>query len=155
MGIRGSRSFVPVGDTNRDPVPPRWPGQPLDPGQKPPIVPGPKTAGTNGLEQMPVLQQCLRMTTRLDHSKRIIILVRSLVVPIESSNPSGIKGPVWFGNALVNSDTLTVYYGVKQSQFTKSRPLTARLNDGYCSITVANHRLIIIIRFVAKSYTHP
>jgi len=27
----------------------------LDPGQKPPIVPGPKAAGTNGLEQMPVL----------------------------------------------------------------------------------------------------
>ena len=25
----------------------------------------------------------------------------------------------------------------------------------YCNITVANHRLIIIIRFVAKSYTHP
>ena len=27
--------------------------------------------------------------------------------------------PVWFCNALVNSDTLTVYYGVKQSQFTR------------------------------------
>ena len=26
--------------------------------------------------------------------------------------------------------------------------------DGYCSINVANHRLIIVIRFVAKSYTH-
>ena len=24
----------------------------------------------------------------------------------------------------------------------------------YCSITVANHQLIIVIRFVAKSYTH-
>ena len=24
----------------------------------------------------------------------------------------------------------------------------------YCSITVANHRLITVIRFVAKSYTH-
>ena len=34
------------------------------------------------------------------------------------------------------------------------RPLTARLEDGYCSITVANHRLITIIRFVVKSYTH-
>ena len=31
--------------------------------------------------------------------------------------------------------------------------LTVRLDDGYCSITVANHRLIIVIRFVAKSYT--
>jgi len=27
----------------------------LDPGQKPPFVPGPKAAGTNGLEQRPVL----------------------------------------------------------------------------------------------------
>jgi hypothetical protein len=35
------------------------------------------------------------------------------------------------------------------------RPLTARLEDGYYSITVANHRLITVIRFVAKSYTHP
>ena len=34
------------------------------------------------------------------------------------------------------------------------RPLTARLEDGYCSITVANHRLITVIRIVAKSYTH-
>ena len=31
-------------------------------------------------------------------------------------------GPVWFCSALVNSDTLTVYYGVKQSQFTKPTP---------------------------------
>ena len=35
------------------------------------------------------------------------------------------------------------------------RHLTTRLEDGYCSITVANHLLITIIRFVAKSYTHP
>ena len=34
------------------------------------------------------------------------------------------------------------------------RYLTARLEDGYCSITVANHQLITIIRFVAKNYTH-
>ena len=79
-----------------------------------------------------------------------------------------IYWPVWFCSALVNSDTLTAYYGVKQSQFTKPtsephasdlknlmRPLTARLEDGYCSITVANHWLITIIRFVAKSYTYP
>ena len=35
------------------------------------------------------------------------------------------------------------------------RPLTARLEDDYCSITVVNHRLITVIRFVAKNYTHP
>ena len=35
------------------------------------------------------------------------------------------------------------------------RPLTARLEDSYSSITVANRRLITVIRFVAKSYTHP
>ena len=34
-------------------------------------------------------------------------------------------------------------------------PLNARLEDDYCSITVANHRLIIVIRFVAKNYIHP
>ena len=27
--------------------------------------------------------------------------------------------------------------------------------DGYCSITIANYRLITVIRFIAKSYTHP
>ena len=35
------------------------------------------------------------------------------------------------------------------------RPLNAQLEDGYCSITVANHRLITVIRFVVKNYTHP
>ena len=35
------------------------------------------------------------------------------------------------------------------------RHLTARLEDGYCSINVANHRLITAIRFVAKNYIHP
>ena len=34
------------------------------------------------------------------------------------------------------------------------RPLTARLDDSYCSITVANYELITVIRFVAKSDTH-
>ena len=34
------------------------------------------------------------------------------------------------------------------------RPLTAWLENDYCSITVANHRLIIVIRFVAKNYIH-
>ena len=31
-------------------------------------------------------------------------------------------GPVWFCSVLVNSDIWTVYYGVKQSQFTKPTP---------------------------------
>ena len=52
----------------------------------------------------------------------------------------------------MNSDILTANYGVKQSQFTKPIPeprasdpeesnkaLDARLEDVYCSITVANH----------------
>ena len=34
------------------------------------------------------------------------------------------------------------------------RLLTAWFEDGYCSITVANYRLITIVRFIAKSYTH-
>jgi len=34
------------------------------------------------------------------------------------------------------------------------RSLTARLEDVYCSITVANYGLITVIGFVAKSYTH-
>ena len=52
-----SSFFVPVGAYNRDkrPLSPHWPRLSLDPGQKLPIVPGPKTAGTNGLEQRPVL----------------------------------------------------------------------------------------------------
>ena len=35
------------------------------------------------------------------------------------------------------------------------RLLTARLEDSYYSITVVNHGLITVIRFVAKNYTHP
>ena len=71
-------------------------------------------------------------------------------------------------SVLVNSNTLTVNYGVKQSQFTKptSEPrasdpeesneaFDARAEDCDCSITVANHQLITVIRFVVKSYTHP
>ena len=34
------------------------------------------------------------------------------------------------------------------------RSLTARLEDGYCSINVANHQLITVIRFVSKKL-HP
>ena len=33
------------------------------------------------------------------------------------------------------------------------RSLTSRLEDGYCSITVANHQLNTIIRFIVKKYT--
>ena len=32
--------------------------------------------------------------------------------------------------------------------------LTARSVDDYCSITVVNHELITVIRFVVKNYTH-
>ena len=35
------------------------------------------------------------------------------------------------------------------------RLLIARLENSYCSITVANHQLITTITFVVKSYTHP
>ena len=35
------------------------------------------------------------------------------------------------------------------------RSLAAQLEDGYCSITVVNHRLITVLRFVVKSYIHP
>ena len=71
-------------------------------------------------------------------------------------------------SVLVNGDTLTTNYGVKQSQFTKptTEPRTSNLEESnevfdrafrgwYCSITVANHRLITVIRFVTKNYTHP
>ena len=34
------------------------------------------------------------------------------------------------------------------------RFLTARSENSYCSITVANHGLITVIRFVAQSCTH-
>ena len=35
------------------------------------------------------------------------------------------------------------------------RSLTAWLKDGYCSITVANHQLITVIRFISKIYIRP
>ena len=66
----------------------------------------------------------------------------------------------------MNSDILIANYSVKQRQFTKLTP-EPRVSDleesnkvfdrairgWYCSITVANHRLITVIKFVAKSYT--
>ena len=36
-----------------------------------------------------------------------------------------------------------------------NKAFDAQLENDYCSITVANHRLITVIRFVAKNYTHP
>jgi len=70
-------------------------------------------------------------------------------------------------SVLVNSDILTANYSVKQSQFTKltselrasaleesNEPFDRVIIGWYCSINVANHRLITVIRFVAKSYTH-
>ena len=50
----------------------------------------------------------------------------------------------------INSTTSTLLRDTNIMRF-----LTARLEDNYCSINVANHELITIIRFVAKSYTHP
>jgi hypothetical protein len=35
------------------------------------------------------------------------------------------------------------------------RPFDRVIRGRYCSITVANHRLITVVRFVAKSCTHP
>ena len=76
-------------------------------------------------------------------------------------------GPVWFCSVLVNSDTLTTNYSVKQSQFTKStleprasdpeesnKSFDCAIRGWYCSITVSNYRLITVIKFVAKRYTH-
>ena len=67
---------------------------------------------------------------------------------------------------LVNSDTFTANYGVKQSQFTKptsesrasdpeeyNKAFDHAIRGWYCSITVANHQLITAIRFVSKIYT--
>ena len=78
--------------------------------------------------------------------------------------------PVWFvtcESVPVNSDILIANYGVKQNQFTKptseprasdseesSETFDHAIRGWCCSITVANHRLITVIRFVAKSYTH-
>ena len=64
--------------------------------------------------------------------------------------------------------TLTANYSVKkvslQNQLQNPRASDPEesneifdhvIRGWYCSITVANHRLITIIRFVAKSCTHP
>ena len=69
---------------------------------------------------------------------------------------------------LVNSDILAANYGVKQRQFTKptSEPCASDAKESneafdrairgwYCSITIANYRLITVIRFVVKNYTYP
>ena len=75
--------------------------------------------------------------------------------------------PVWFcilGSIMKLWPLITVLNKVSlQNQLQNSalgtlknlmRPLTA-LEDSYYSITVVNHRLITVIRFVAKSYTRP
>ena len=78
-------------------------------------------------------------------------------------------GSFWFAHSvLINSDILTLIMVSNKASLQNQlqnpalvtlknliRPLTARLDDDYCSITVANNRLIIVIRFVAKNYTHP
>ena len=69
---------------------------------------------------------------------------------------------------LENSKILTTNYGVKQSQFTKptSEPRASDTEESnkafdhairgwYCSITIVNHRLITVIRFVVESYIYP
>ena len=76
-------------------------------------------------------------------------------------------GPHLICAVLVNSDILTANYGVNKASLQNQlqnpalvtqknlmKPLTARLEDDYCSVSVANHQLIIVIRFIAKSYTH-
>ena len=79
-----------------------------------------------------------------------------------------ISGLVWLVLVLgIVGNILTANYGVKkislQNQLQNPvlvtlknlmRHLTARLEDGYCSINIANQRLINVIRFVTKSYTH-
>ena len=70
-------------------------------------------------------------------------------------------------NTLGIVSSLTINYGVKQSQFTKqtsgpgasdykesNEAFDRAIRGWYCSIIVENHRLITVIRFVAKSYTH-
>ena len=68
----------------------------------------------------------------------------------------------------MNSDILIVNYGIKRKQFTKPTPkpraseleesnkiFNRAIREWYCSINVANHQLIIVIRFVATSYIYP
>ena len=67
----------------------------------------------------------------------IVLLWPLIIVPNKASLQNQLQNP-----ALATLKNLT-------------RLLAAQLEEGYCSITVANHRLIIVIRFVAKSYTIP
>ena len=60
-----------------------------------------------------------------------------------------VWGPFWLF-CLYKTNSKTPVLGTLTNLM---RFLTARLEDGYCSI--ADHWLITIIRFVAKNYTHP
>ena len=55
-------------------------------------------------------------------------------------------------NAVYKTNFRTPVLGTLKNRM---RSLTARLENGHCSITVANHQLITVIRFIAQSYTHP
>ena len=45
--------------------------------------------------------------------------MRARILARIQTRPIHHQGPVWFCSVLVNSDILTAYYGVKQSQFAK------------------------------------
>ena len=44
-------------------------------------------------------------------------------------------------------------YAISQGEPNEAFDRTIR--GGYCSITVANHRLITVVKFIVKSYIHP
>ena len=54
-------------------------------------------------------------------------------------------------NSLKNNSRTPAILGTMKNLM---RSLTTWLEDSYCSIAVANHRLIIINRFITKSYIH-
>ena len=81
---------------------------------------------------------------------------------------SPLQGRVWLNFMKFFSPlTTNLEYQMKSNYKTTStipcvnretnlmRHLTVWLEKCYCSITVENHQLITVIRFIAKNYTHP
>ena len=93
-GIRGPRSFVPVGDTNRDKRGAFYPGWWLQPGQKAPVLPaGPASRWTR--DKRHLLSQAQRLPGQMARNKGLFCSsVHSHVLgPINRQPLASVRAP--------------------------------------------------------------
>ena len=84
------------------------------------------------------IYRCNKYTGSLPFPLYLLTGLPCLVTPV-----------AWVAQILTNNSTTPAL--LRETNLMRS--LTVRLEVSYCSITVSNHRLITVIRFVSKSYT--